>query len=78
METVRTMEKRFLAIGEAAELIGLSIPTINRYVEKNTIPSHKIGGRRLFDREELIEWVRSYNSHGVQEPSKVKSKRKGG
>ena len=44
------MGKLFLNTSEAAELTGLSIPTINRYVERNEIPSHKVGGRRRFDR----------------------------
>jgi hypothetical protein len=47
-------------------------------VEKHAIPSQKVGGRRLFDREELIEWVRSHDSRVVQRQVTVKSKRKGG
>ena len=70
------MEQRFLAIDEAAVLIGLSIPTINRYVKNNSIPSHKVGGRRLFDREELIEWVRSHDSRGVQRATEAKTKKR--
>jgi excisionase family DNA binding protein len=69
-------EDRILTIKGASQLLKLHVSTINRLIEAGQIPSHKVGGRRLFDREELIEWVRSYNSHGVQRTVKAKPKKR--
>ena len=61
------MEKIFLTIQEAAELIRLKTPTIKRLVAMGKIPSYKVSGRRLFDRDELIEWVKSQKDRRYRE-----------
>ncbi len=48
------MEDRILNIAEASKLIKLHISTIKPLIGSGGIPSHKVGGRRLFDREELV------------------------
>lgn len=53
------MEDKFLDIKEAAKFLKMSVVQINRLIRRGDIPSYKAGGRRLFDREELIEWVKS-------------------
>jgi len=53
------MEKKFLTIREAAELISFSVPAIKKMIAAGKIPCYKVGGKRLFDRDELIEWVKS-------------------
>ena len=53
------IEKRFITIRDAAKLLSLSVPTIKNQVKEGLIPSYKVGGRRLFDPDELIEWVKS-------------------
>jgi excisionase family DNA binding protein len=74
------LEKRFLNTADAAKFLGLSVSSVNRYVEMDTIPSHKVGGRRFFDQEELVEWIRGHNSHGVQRAvtGKGQNKKQGG
>jgi excisionase family DNA binding protein len=64
METKSGKEKRFLSPTDAAIFLSLSKPTLDRLVRRKEIPSYKIGGRRLFDREELIEWVKSHRDPG--------------
>jgi len=68
------MDKRYLSFDEAAKFLGLSRPLIERLVAQGNIPSYKIGesrrGRRIFDPEELIEWVKSHRND--------KPKKKGG
>jgi len=54
----QTEIKRIITIKEAAQFINMSIGNINRLIKKNKIPSYKKGGRRLFDREELICWLK--------------------
>jgi excisionase family DNA binding protein len=53
------MENKFLTIKETSELLRINISTINRFIKEGKIPSYKVGKRRLFDRDELIEWVKS-------------------
>jgi excisionase family DNA binding protein len=54
------VEDRFLNIKETSQFIKLHISTINRLIEAGEIPSYKVRKRRLFDREELVEWVKSH------------------
>jgi excisionase family DNA binding protein len=53
------VEDRFLTIKEASRFTKLSVALINRLVKDGKIPSLKVGKRRLFDRDELIEWMKS-------------------
>ena len=63
------MDKRFITIQEAAQLLSLSVPTIKNQVKQGIIPSYKVGGRRLFDPEELVEWVRSKKDERYKGPT---------
>ena len=62
------MEKKFITIQDAAKLLSISIPTIKNYVKDGLIPSYKVGGRRLFDPDELVEWVKSKRDKRYKEP----------
>ena len=53
------MEDIFLTIKEASSLTKLSISHINKLVKEGVIPSLKVGKRRLFDRDDLITWMKS-------------------
>lgn len=63
------MEKKFLSISEVMEFLGISRPTIYRLLSKG-MPCYRLGGRRIFDREELIDWVKGHRND--------KPKKKGG
>ena len=52
-------EKVYLTVKEACELIRTSRVTLHRMIRKGMVPSYKIGGKRLFNRKELIQWVKS-------------------
>lgn len=53
-------EPQFLTVKEAAGLLRVSPMTIYRMAQKGEIPSYKVGPRRIvFDREELISWVKA-------------------
>jgi excisionase family DNA binding protein len=60
------MEKKFLTIQEASDLIRLKVPTIKKLISLGKIPSYKVSGKRLFDRDELIEWVKSQKNDRYQ------------
>ena len=61
--------KALLSIKETSELVGLSVPTLYKYVLLRTVPHVKIGARALFDEERLAAWV---NEHR-REPAKAVS-----
>lgn len=44
----------FIDSAQAAEVLGCSKPTIERWVKKGIIPSHRIGGLRRFRSSELL------------------------
>lgn len=61
------VEERFLTVRETSEFLKISMSTLNRLIKQNEIPSHKLGHRRLFDKDELIKWVRR-RSDGQHSP----------
>ena len=74
------MDKMFMTFAEAIEFLRLSRQTINRLIARKEIPNYKVGKRRLFDRDELIDWVKSHRNGPVlkeeRKPHKAKGKRK--
>jgi len=56
------MNEKFLTTKQASAFLKISIPTIFRYLADGKIPSYKIGKRRIFDREELVDWVKTGKS----------------
>ena len=71
------MEKKFLSMAEVAEFLGISRQSIYRLLSQG-MPRYKLGGRRIFDREELIDWVKGHRNNKPKKPAKRKSKKKGG
>lgn len=67
------MTIEFLTLKEAAEFLKMSRPTIDRMIAAGEIPSYKVKGKRLFDRDELTEWVKSHRNDRAK-----KAKKKGG
>lgn len=51
---------KLLSVKEAAELLGLRVPTIYKYVCQRAIPYVKIGTRVLFDPARLEAWVKRH------------------
>lgn len=47
-----------LDIGEVADLISLSKPTVYGYVHRNEIPHYKKRNRLYFFKTEIIEWLK--------------------
>jgi len=72
------MEQKFISAKEAAKLLGLSRSTIDRNVRAGLMPSYLVGDRRLFDPEELVEWVKSHRNDKPKKPAKSKSEKKRG
>ena len=66
------MNQKFMTFEETMEFLRLSRPTIDRMIVRGDIPSYKVGRRRLFDRDELIEWVKEHKNSRVKTKAKVK------
>jgi excisionase family DNA binding protein len=64
-------------MAEVAEFLGISRQSIYRLLSQG-MPRYKLGGRRIFDREELIDWVKGHRNNKPKKPAKRKSKKKGG
>ncbi len=49
---------KFLTVQEVADLLRCKKRTIYDMVEQGRIPFRKVGGRLLFDLDEIIEWTK--------------------
>lgn len=58
------MQKLALSVAEAAQLLGVSRPTVYTLLHKEGFPSLKIGSRTLIPTDGLREWLRQ-QSEGV-------------
>lgn len=46
------------SMDEAANVLGVSKPTLYKYINREDFPSFKLGGRTLVSADGLREWVR--------------------
>lgn len=56
-------EKLVLRVDEAAELLGVHINTLRKYLAQGVIPHRRLGRRILIPRGELLRWLEE-NPHG--------------
>ncbi|AHB14137.1 helix-turn-helix domain-containing protein [Dehalococcoides mccartyi] len=55
------IECGFLSFSEAQEFLGISHQTIYNLIKKG-LPSYKLGNKRVFIKEDLVDWVKSQKS----------------
>ncbi len=58
-EQRRDVEPFFLTFQEAQQFLRVSHQTLYNLM-KQGLPSHKIGRKRVFLREELVQWIREH------------------
>ena len=58
-EYKQDVRRIFLPFQEAQEFLGVSHQTIYRLM-KQGLASHKIGKKRVFLKEELIQWIKDH------------------
>jgi len=51
--------KTLLTVGEVAELLRIKPQTLYKWICERKIPSISLGGRTLFDKDELQAWISS-------------------
>lgn len=55
----KDIERIFLTFAETQEFLGVSHQTIYKLI-KEGLPSHKIGVKRVFLKEDLIKWIKEH------------------
>ena len=54
-----TTEDRWLSVDEIASYLGIKRDTVYKWIERKSMPAHKVGILWKFKKEEIDEWVRS-------------------
>jgi len=54
-----SIERIFLTFSEAQEFLGVSHQTVYKLMREG-LPSHKIGKKRVFLKEDLIRWIKEH------------------
>lgn len=52
------LEPLAVSAAEAARLLGVSKPTVYRYINQDDFPAFRLGGRTLVSVEGLQAWIR--------------------
>jgi excisionase family DNA binding protein len=52
-------ERAYLTFQEAQEYLGVSHQTLYKLINDG-LPSHKVGKKRVFLKEELIQWIKEH------------------
>ena len=55
----KEMERVLFTFSEAQELLRVSHQTLYKLINEG-LPSHKIGSKRMFFKEDLVEWVKRH------------------
>lgn len=53
------IERIFFTFAEAQEFLGVSHQTIYKLM-RDGLPSHKIGRKRVFLKEDLVRWIKEH------------------
>lgn len=53
------MEDRWLSVEEISKYLGVSNDTVYRWIDKHSMPAHKLGRLWKFKKNEVDAWVRS-------------------
>jgi len=67
------MSEEFLTVKETAVFLKMGVSTLNRLIKDGKIPSYKIEGKRLFQKSEIIGWVKQHAS-GISSPTTPEDK----
>lgn len=55
----KTIERIHFTFQEAQEFLGVSHQTVYKLM-KEGLPSHKIGKKRVFLKEDLVKWIKEH------------------
>lgn len=60
------VEKGVMTSKEASEYLGISLPTLYRYINRDKIPCFRLGNQWRFKKEVLDEWIEERIREGVK------------
>ena len=63
---MQTTDKLAISVSEAAELLGISRPSVYELIHREDFPSFQIGRRTLISRVRLAEWVEAQAAKNVR------------
>ena len=55
----RNIERIFFTFAEAQDFLGVSHQTLYKLI-KEGLPSHKIGTKRVFLKEDIVQWIKQH------------------
>jgi excisionase family DNA binding protein len=55
----KSPERAYLTFQEAQDYLGVSHQTLYKLMREG-LPSHKVGKKRVFLKEELLQWIRDH------------------
>ena len=58
-ERKKDVERIFLTFQESQEFLGVSHQTLYKLMREG-LPSHKIGKKRVFFKEDLVKWIKEH------------------
>jgi len=67
------MEDRWLSINEICKYLGISNDTVYRWIDRHSMPAHRMGRLWKFKKEQVDAWV---EAGGAAEPAETDKKRK--
>lgn len=53
------MEDRWLSVEEMSKYLGVSSDTVYRWIDRHSMPAHRMGRLWKFKKDEVDEWVKS-------------------
>ena len=53
------MEDRWLSINEICKYLGISNDTVYRWIDRHSMPAHRMGRLWKFKKDEVDEWVKA-------------------
>lgn len=53
------LEDRWLSVGDICKYLGVSNDTVYRWIEKHSMPAHRVGRLWKFKKDEVDGWVKA-------------------
>jgi len=57
-------DEELLTREETANILGISLPTLNEYSKKGIIPAYRIGSRVRYKKSEILNSLESFQKYG--------------
>jgi excisionase family DNA binding protein len=54
-----TLEDRWLSLNEICEYLGVSSDTVYKWIEKHSMPAHRMGRLWKFKRDDVDNWIKA-------------------